>query len=101
VPREEWAARDFFDLWFPNLAPTEALLEDSFPIADDRAWRTFRRRFLAELGSPPARRDLALLAALSHRTDFAIGCYCAEEAHCHRSLLRELLAGLGAAIAAT
>jgi uncharacterized protein YeaO (DUF488 family) len=98
VPKEQWAARDLYDVWFPNLAPTEPLLKASFPVKDDRAWKTFRRRFLAELKSPEARHDLALLAALSHHANFAIGCYCEEESHCHRSILRELLEELGAEV---
>ena len=96
VPRDEFASRDFYDVWFPNLAPTEPLLKASFPIRDDRAWKLFRRRFLAEMKEPAARRDLDLLAALSHHASFSIGCYCEDEAHCHRSILRELLVQLGA-----
>lgn len=99
VPKDQFAARDFYDVWFPNLSPTEPLLKASFPVRDDRAWKTFRRKFLAEMKSPTARRDLELLAALSHHADFAIGCYCESEAHCHRSILRELLEELGARIA--
>jgi uncharacterized protein YeaO (DUF488 family) len=68
-------------------------------VKDERAWKTFRRKFLAEMKAPPARRDLELLAALSHHANFAIGCYCEDEAYCHRSILRELLEGLGAKIA--
>jgi uncharacterized protein YeaO (DUF488 family) len=96
VRKDEYTARDIYDLWFPNLAPSEPLLKESFPVADERAWRAFRRRFLAEMKQPSARRDLDLLAALSHQTSFSIGCYCADEARCHRSLLRELLEKRGA-----
>lgn len=96
VRKDEYAARDIYDLWFPNLSPSEPLLKESFPVADERAWRAFRRRFLAEMKQPNARRDLDLLAALSHQTSFSIGCYCADEALCHRSLLRELLEKRGA-----
>ncbi|HXV13618.1 MAG TPA: DUF488 family protein [Candidatus Krumholzibacteria bacterium] len=99
VPKDQFASRDFYDVWFPNLAPTEPLLKASFPIQDERAWKNFRRRFLAEMKEPGARRDLELLAALSHHADFAIGCYCETESHCHRSILRELLRELGAKIA--
>lgn len=99
VPKDQFAARDFYDVWFPNLAPTEPLLKASFPVGDERAWKTFRRRFLAEMKEPSARRDLDLLAALSHHADFSIGCYCETESHCHRSILRELLRELGAEIA--
>jgi uncharacterized protein YeaO (DUF488 family) len=98
VPKTEYAARDIYDVWFPNLAPTEPLLKASFPVTDDAAWRRFERRFRAEMKRPGPRRDLDLLAALSHTADFAIGCYCAQEARCHRSILRELLAERGAAL---
>ncbi|HEX5132311.1 MAG TPA: DUF488 family protein [Candidatus Krumholzibacteria bacterium] len=99
VPKDQFAVRDFYDVWFPNLAPTEPLLKATFPVRDERAWKTFRRKFLAELKSPAARRELELLAALSHETNLAIGCYCEDEAHCHRSILRDLLAELGAELA--
>jgi uncharacterized protein YeaO (DUF488 family) len=95
VPKAEYASRDLYDLWFPNLAPSETLLKDTRP-QDEQSWRTFRRRFRAEMKAPEARRVLDLLAALSHQTNFALGCYCADEARCHRSVLRELLAERGA-----
>lgn len=88
--KEEYAARDIYDVWFPNLAPSEALLKSASP-QDEKAWKTFRRRFLEEMKTPAARRDLDLLAALSHTTSFALGCYCEDESRCHRSILRELL----------
>jgi uncharacterized protein YeaO (DUF488 family) len=97
VPKAEYASRDIYDVWFPNLAPSETLLKES-SLSDAQSWKRFRRRFLAEMNAPEARRTLDLLAALSHRTDFAVGCYCEDEAHCHRSLLRELLAQRGADI---
>ena len=99
VPKDQFAARDFYDVWFPNLSPTEPLLKASFPVEDEGAWKVFRRKFLAEMKEPGARRELELLAALSHHADFAIGCYCETEPHCHRSILRELLHDLGAKIA--
>lgn len=95
VPRAEYASRDIYDVWFPNLAPSEALLKATNP-RDERSWKTFRRRFQAEMNAPTARRDLDLLAALSHQTNLALGCYCEEEARCHRSILRELLERRGA-----
>lgn len=97
VRKADYAARNFYDVWFPNLAPSEALLREAFPIADDRTWRTFRRRFLAEMKSPEAKHDLDLLAALSRAADFSLGCYCEDESRCHRSILRELLEKRGAA----
>jgi len=98
VPKTEYSARDIYDVWFPNLAPTEPLLKATFPVTDEAAWRRFERRFRAEMKRPEPRRDLDLLAALSHTADFAVGCYCAQEAHCHRSILRALLAERGAAL---
>jgi uncharacterized protein YeaO (DUF488 family) len=100
VPAAEYSARNIYDLWFPNLSPSEALLKQYFPIDDDRQWRAFQRRFLAEMKAPGPRRDLDLLAALSHQASFSIGCYCADETRCHRSLLRALLEKRGAALAA-
>lgn len=96
VRKEEYAARNIYDVWFPNLAPSEALLKQYFPIDDERQWKQFERRFRAEMKAPDPSRDLDLLAALSHQTDFSIGCYCADESHCHRSILRQLLETRGA-----
>lgn len=98
VPKDEYASRDIYDVWFPNLSPSEALLREFLPLADERSWRTFRRRFLAEMKSTETKRDLDLLAALSHQTDFAIGCYCEDASRCHRTLLKEMLEQRGAAI---
>lgn len=96
--KEDYALRDIYDVWFPNLAPSEALLKTVTPPLDAPAWRTFTRRFMAEMKQPGARRDLDLLAALSHKVNFAIGCYCVDEVHCHRSILRKLLEARGADI---
>jgi uncharacterized protein YeaO (DUF488 family) len=96
VRKAEYASRDIYDVWFPNLAPSEELLKSFFPVADAKAWRTFVRRFRAEMKAPTARRELELLAALSHSSNFSIGCYCEDESRCHRAILRELLEGLGA-----
>ena len=96
VRKEDYAAKDIYDVWFPNLSPSEALLKEYFPIDDAAAWRSFKRRFLAEMNSPDASRVLDLLAALSHQTNLSIGCYCEDESLCHRSLLRELLVKRGA-----
>ncbi len=96
VPKKDYAARDIYDVWFPNLAPSEALLKASYPIADEGAWRAFTRRFLAEMKQPGPTRDLDLLAALSHQANFSLGCYCEAESRCHRSILRELLVKRGA-----
>ena len=96
VPRKEYAARDFYDVWLPNLAPSEPLVRLALASEGDAAWRTFTRRFRAELKRPDAQRLLELLAALSRHADFSIGCYCEDERRCHRSVLRAVLAEHGA-----
>jgi uncharacterized protein YeaO (DUF488 family) len=98
VRREDYASRDIYDLWFPNLSPSEALLKEAAVAKSESSWGVFRRKFLAEMKSPGASRVLDLLAALSHQTNFAVGCYCEHESRCHRSILRELLAKRGADI---
>ncbi|HEY1434787.1 MAG TPA: DUF488 family protein [Thermoanaerobaculia bacterium] len=99
VPKAEFASRDFYDVWLPNLAPSEALVRQALRAEDDRAWRSFVRRFRAEMKRPEARRVLDLLAGLSAGADFAVGCYCEEERRCHRSVLRALLEERGAKLA--
>lgn len=96
VKKEDYARKDIYDVWFPNLAPSEALLKEALGAADERAWNGFARKFRAELKTPAASKDLDLLAALSHHTNLSIGCYCADESRCHRSILREMLAARGA-----
>jgi uncharacterized protein YeaO (DUF488 family) len=96
VPRAEFASRDFYDVWLPMLAPSEALVTLAQRSLDEKAWATFTRRYRAEMKTPDASRLLDLLAALSHQTDLAVGCYCADEARCHRSVLRLLLSERGA-----
>jgi uncharacterized protein YeaO (DUF488 family) len=98
VPKAEFASRDFYDVWLPNLAPSEALLKRGRAANDAREWASFKRAFLAEMKAPDASRVLDLLTALSHATNLSVGCYCADEARCHRSILRELLAARGADI---
>jgi len=99
VAKAEFAARGFYDVWLPELAPSEALVKAALAARDEREWRAFARRYGAEMKAPAQRHLLELLAALSHRTQIEIGCYCADERRCHRSLLRELLAAHGAEIA--
>ena len=96
VPKAEHASRDFYDVWLPDLAPSEALVKPALRASDERAWRAFAKRYRAEMKRPEAARLLALLAALSRETNLSVGCYCAEEARCHRSVLRALLAEHGA-----
>ncbi len=98
VPKTEYASRDFYDVWLPNLAPSEELVKLALG-ADERGWKTFVRRYRAEMKAPDASRVLDALAALSHQTDFAVGCYCQDESRCHRSVLRELFQEHGGDVA--
>ena len=99
VRKEQIAASDYYDVWLPELAPSQSLLTwiTSQPITAKR-WATFSRRYQAEMRKPSALRLLTLLAALSRHTNVAVGCYCQEERHCHRGVLRELLRAAGADI---
>jgi uncharacterized protein YeaO (DUF488 family) len=99
VPKAEYASRDFYDVWMPDLAPSEALLKQGQQASDDRAWRRFEQKYRAEMKRPDAARLLALLAALSRDASFSVGCYCADETRCHRSILKALLADHGALLA--
>jgi uncharacterized protein YeaO (DUF488 family) len=99
VPKSEFASRAFYDVWLPELSPSEALVKLGLGASDAKAWASFVRRYRAEMKRPDASRLLALLAAFSHASDFAVGCYCPDEARCHRSVLRALLAEHGARLA--
>jgi len=99
VPKAEHASRDFYDVWLPDIAPSEALVQQALRASDQRAWDAFAKRYRAEMKRPEPARLLALLAALSHGTSFSVGCYCEREERCHRSILRELLREGGAALA--
>ncbi|MCU0560572.1 MAG: DUF488 family protein [Desulfobacterales bacterium] len=97
VPKAEFSSRNFYDVWLPDLAPSEELLRLGQAAAtDEERWRSFERRYRAEMKAPEKIRLLDLLAALSRQTDLSVGCYCADESRCHRSLLRELLSARGA-----
>ena len=96
VPKTEYGSRDFYDVWLPELAPSEELVKLALRANDGQAWRTFVRRYRSEMKRPLARRLLSLVAALSHDTAVSVGCYCAEEARCHRSVLKALLKEHGA-----
>jgi uncharacterized protein YeaO (DUF488 family) len=99
VPKSEYASRDFYDVWLPNLAPSEKLLKDVKAAYDNKSWSRFERKFRSEMKAPDTARILDLLAALSRQTDFSVGCYCADERRCHRSILRRLLVERGAQLA--
>lgn len=98
VPKTEFASRDYYDVWFPNLAPSLELMKQGQAADSPTAWASFKKKFRAEMAAPEAGHALALLAALSHQTNLAVGCYCEDEARCHRSVLRELLGEKGAAL---
>jgi uncharacterized protein YeaO (DUF488 family) len=98
VPKALFSARNWYDVWFPNLAPSVGTMKLGHTAASPAQWSAFARRYRAEMASPGARHDLELLAALSHTTDFSVGCYCENEARCHRSILRQLLVENGAKV---
>ncbi|MEJ2472609.1 MAG: DUF488 family protein [Desulfobacterales bacterium] len=93
------ASRNYYDVWLPDLAPSEKLLKLGQAADEEKRWRTFARKYRAEMYRPEKRRLLDLLAAMSRQTNFSVGCYCADESRCHRSLLRALLAERGALFA--
>jgi len=98
VPKSEYASRDYYDVWLPELAPSEPLviLDDTAPT--EKEWMTFVRRYRAEMKRPGAARLLDLLAGLSHMSALSVGCYCVDEKRCHRSVLKALLLERGAAV---
>jgi len=98
VPKAEYASQDYYDVWLPELAPSEALVKAAQGAADERAWQVFVKRYRAEMKRPPAARLLDLLAALSRSTPLSVGCYCADETRCHRSVLKALLVEHGAQV---
>jgi uncharacterized protein YeaO (DUF488 family) len=99
VPRSEFATRDFYDVWFPTLAPSAETVAIAQHAESERDWTRFERAYRKEMKRPEAVHAVDLLAALSHQTDVAVGCYCEDETHCHRATLRELLREHGAALA--
>jgi len=98
VAKQDFARADYYDVWLPELAPSEALVQAARAATTEAEWRRFTRRYRAELAKPPGRRILEVFAALSHTASFSLGCYCEHEARCHRSVLRELLAQQRAAL---
>lgn len=99
VPKAEFASRNFYDVWMPLLSPTPELVKQAQAAQaaqDEKSWQAFVRHFRAEMRNGDAAHLLDMLAALSHQTNLSVGCYCEDEAHCHRSVLRELLKERGA-----
>jgi uncharacterized protein YeaO (DUF488 family) len=99
VPKAEFASRDYYDVWLPNLAPSAPLVAQGLSADDAKEWASFSRKYIAEMKQPDAAHLLDTLAALSHTASFSVGCYCEDESRCHRSLLRGLLSARGADIA--
>ncbi|MBI3346581.1 MAG: DUF488 family protein [Burkholderiales bacterium] len=100
VPKAEFASRDFYDVWFPNLAPSVETMKLGQAAETPAAWAAFTKKYRTEMAAPEAQHTLALLATLSARTNFSVGCYCVDEARCHRSVLRALLTEKGAQVEA-
>ena len=99
VPKSEFSSGNWYDVWFPNLAPSPELLKFAYSTKNERDWDRFKRRYRAEMATPEAQHDIALLAALSRGTNLSVGCYCDDENHCHRSVLKQLLKKAGAHLA--
>jgi uncharacterized protein YeaO (DUF488 family) len=99
VAKSNFAKLDYYDVWFPNLSPTPELVKQALAATNAREFAKFERQFRAEMRHPDRSRELDVLAALSHRTNFSIGCYCEDENRCHRSALRQLLKERGADVA--
>lgn len=98
VRKSEYSAQNWYDVWFPNLSPCPETVKSALAAKTESEWNAFFRKFRSEMSTPENSRTLDLLAALSHQTNFSMGCYCAEEAHCHRSMLRKLLLERGAKV---
>lgn len=98
VPKAKFSSENWYDVWYPNLAPSVATMKLGLAADTPARWKAFMKKYRAEMSTPENSRTLDLLAALSHRSDFSVGCYCEEESHCHRSILRELLVARGARV---
>jgi Uncharacterized conserved protein len=98
VPKGKYSAQNWYDVWFPNLSPSSQTLKLGQSAKDENQWKAFLRKFRAEMATPENSRTLDLLAVLSHQSNFSIGCYCADEQRCHRSVLRALLLERGAKV---
>jgi uncharacterized protein YeaO (DUF488 family) len=101
VPKTAFSSQDWYDVWFPTLAPSAETVKLAKQASTPAQWRTFANKYRAEMATPDAAHAIALLAALSHHTNISVGCYCEDESHCHRSILRTLLARQGAVIASS
>jgi uncharacterized protein YeaO (DUF488 family) len=100
VPKSELAAGNWDDVWYPLLAPSPETVKLGQLAQTPQQWQAFQKKYRSEMALPDAARTIALLAALSHHTDFSVGCYCEDQTRCHRSVLRDLLVAAGAEVAA-
>jgi uncharacterized protein YeaO (DUF488 family) len=98
VPKAQFSTQNWYDVWFPNLAPSVTTMKLGLSASSPAQWSRFVKKYKAEMATPEARHDLELLAVLSHTTNFSVGCYCQDEAHCHRSILKQLLIENGAKV---
>jgi uncharacterized protein YeaO (DUF488 family) len=96
VAKAQFSTQDWYDVWFPNLAPSVDAVRIGQDAASPAQWSEFARKYKAEMAAPEARHSLELLAVLSHTTNFSVGCYCEREDRCHRSILKQLLVENGA-----
>ena len=96
VLKSDYAKQNWYDVWFPNLAPSLPTMKQAQAANSPAEWAAFKKKYGGEMAAPDARHALALLATLSHNADFSVGCYCEHEAFCHRGILRELLIENGA-----
>ncbi len=98
IPKTEYASKNFFDVWLPTLAPSPESVKQALLARSERDWNRFVKKYRSEMAATNERATLDILAALSHQADFSVGCYCADESRCHRSVLRELLLERGAQV---
>lgn len=98
VPKDQFAKQNWYDVWFPNLAPSVETMKLGQAASTPAQWAAFARKYRAEMAAPASKHDLALLATLSHAANFSVGCYCEDESRCHRSVLRQLLIENGAKV---
>lgn len=98
VPKTDFSSQNWYDVWFPNLSPSIETMKIGKNVRTEKEWLAFEKKYRAEMATPENSRILDLLAAFSHQTDFSVGCYCQDEAHCHRSILKKFLMEKGAKV---
>jgi uncharacterized protein YeaO (DUF488 family) len=90
VPKSEFSSGNWYDVWFPNLAPSKEIMKIAHTAKSEKDWDKFKRRYRSEMATPGTQHDIALLAALSREINLSVGCYCDDKNHCHRSVLKQL-----------